>query len=144
VLGFKALLTLRKLRTHLLVLPFGGNKPPLRLRSRRERHSPLLTLSSEPLDSRLIRIIVRIRVLGPLQPPNNVQLLVRELDLLLKRLVLDRSPRSRVLDVGEELVELVALCRAEELSPVDVVPDVREIIVPLHRDVSDGVGVLRK
>jgi len=77
---------------HLLVLPFTGHEPALRLWPVGQGHDHLVALAREPLDRRLIVVEPSVRVFGTFESTDNVELLVTELDLLLQELVLGRGP----------------------------------------------------
>lgn len=52
------------------------------------------------------------------------------------------EPAGGIVDCGEEFVQFVTLGRFEYFLAVDVVPDMRQIVIPMHRHVSYPIRVL--
>ena len=69
------------------------------------------------------------------------QLQFEEVDEELREV--ENSPRIGVFDCRQEPVELVSLSGSHNLLSVLVVSDVRKVVVPVGRDVSDSVGGLK-
>jgi hypothetical protein len=109
------------------------------------------------------RVVVGVGVLSLGKAMDEVEFLLGESDVLLMQLVLDGRPANTsslapdqasdhnqhapssvgILDTLQELVELVSLCRTHNLLAVDVVTDVREVVVEVGGDAADPVRRLR-
>jgi len=64
---------LRSIIFHLLFLPFAGLPSSFRFRFRTDWHDLFLAFSSEPLNSRFIRVVIGVRVFSSLKASNYVQ-----------------------------------------------------------------------
>ena len=130
-------------RTHnlhnLLVLPFARHEAALGLRARRQRHRALVL--RKPVRRRLVHVIVAQRHLGALHPPDHIELLVRQLDIHPALLISGREPRiaTLALDALEKLVELIALRWTQHTPPIDIVANMRQVVVPRHRHLAYAV-----
>ena len=130
-------------RTHnlhnLLVLPFARHEAALGLRARRQRHRALVL--RKPVRRRLVHVIVAQRHLGALHPPDHIELLVRQLDIHPALLISGREPRiaALALDALEKLVELIALRWTQHTPPIDIVANMRQVVVPRHRHLAYAV-----
>lgn len=117
-----------------------------------------------------LRVVSRVGVLALGKTVNKVEFLLGKSNILSVKLVLDSSPTKRsnglafasasasatkafatgnvpssigILDALQELVQLVSLSRTHDLLAVNVVADVRHVVVKVGGDVADAVGGLR-
>jgi len=159
----------KRIKAHLLVLPLGRDEPRLGLGSTTQWHDLLVT--GVPLDRRSVRIVVLVGVLCVLKSSDDVEFGVGESSVLVEEFVGNGGPTSSkedengelqlrkveeeprevrdspgigIFDCRQEPVELVSLRGSHNLLSVLVVSDVRKVVVPVGRDVSDSVGGLRE
>ena len=119
------------------MFPFTWHKARLGLGTRCHWHDTLP--ASEPVGGRLIRVIIR-RNLSTLEALDNIEFLVSQAHILTALLVVRREPCiSITFDRSKELVKLIALCRAHHAFTVNVIANVRQVIVPFQRHVANTV-----
>lgn len=86
------------------------------------------------------RVVVGVGVLALGEALDELELLLRQLDILLVQLVGHGRPTAiGILDALKEPVEFVARRGPHHLLAVNVVANVGQVVVPIRRDVADTV-----
>jgi hypothetical protein len=119
----------------------GGDEAALGLRRGAQRHD-LLVDTGEVSNHLWVRVVALLDDLVPCDLLQHVQLLLRQLQRLAGGGVGQTGPALGDVDAVQQGVQSLALGGAHDLLAVDVVANVRVLVVVLQVDVADGVGLL--
>jgi hypothetical protein len=121
----------------LLCLPLGRNESTLWLRTGTQGHD--FGLGGEPFDGRFIRVVSGVRNDTSLKTLDDVQFLIIQHNILAFHLALHRLPRIRIFHGGQEFVEFICSGGFQNLFTINIVTNMRKVVVPFKWYVSNGV-----
>eukprot|EP00126_Sphaerothecum_destruens_P007719 Sdes_comp19959_c0_seq1m12497 len=119
------------------MLPFGGNKPAFRLGPVGNRMDHLFV--REKINRILMRIVVSVGKRSLLDSLDHFELLIVQNNILARLFIFERSPVFGIVHFFQKLIQLVPGCWLLDASPFQIIPNVRIVVVPGHRDSADRI-----